>query len=68
MTSSRRVGAAGVVAAVCVLAVFGIAAAQAEQPDESTVIRSVDAAVKARIDGIAAYTVTEHYIVYRSHD
>lgn len=66
--SCRRMGVAGAVAAVCVLAVLGIAAAQAAQPDESAVIRRVDAAVKARIDGIAAYTVTEHYAVYRNHD
>lgn len=68
MMSCRRVGAAGAVAAVCVLAVLGIAAAQAGQPDESAVIRGVDAAVKARIDGIAVYIVTEHYAVYRNHD
>lgn len=68
MMSSRRVGAGRVVAAVCVLAVLGIAAAQAGQPDESAVIRGIDAAVKARIDGIAAYIVTEHYAVYRNHD
>lgn len=68
MMSCRRVGAAGAVAAVCALAVLGIAVAQAEQPDESAVIRDVDSAVKARIDGIAAYTVTEHYAVYRNHD
>ena len=68
MMSSRRVGTAGAIAAVCVLAVLGIAAAQAEQPDESAVIRKVDAAVKARIDGIAGYTVTEHYAVFRNHD
>jgi outer membrane lipoprotein-sorting protein len=68
MTSSRRVGAAGAIAAVCVLAVLGIASVQAKQPDESSVIRGVDAAVKARIDGIEGYTVTEHYAVYRKHD
>ena len=68
MMSSRRVGAAGAVAAGCVLAVLGSAAVQAEQPDESAVIRDVDAAVKARTDGIDGYTVTEHYAVYRSHD
>jgi hypothetical protein len=62
------VGAAGAVAAVCALALLRIAAAQAEQPDESAVIRDVDSAVKVRIDGIAAYTVTEHYAVYRNHD
>src|ERR1035437_10102306 len=68
MMSSRRVGAAGAVAAVCVLTVLGSAAVQAKQPDESSVIRGVDASVKARIDGIAGYTVTEHYAVYRKHD
>jgi hypothetical protein len=68
MMSGRRVDAARVVAAVCVLTVLGIAAAQAGQPDESAVIRGVDAAVKARIDGISAYIVTEHYAVYRNHD
>ena len=68
MMSCRRVGVARAIAAVCVLAVLGIAAAQAEQPDESAVIRGVDAAVKARIDGIAVYVVTEHYAVYRNHD
>jgi len=32
------------------------------------VIRGIDAAVKARIDGIEGYTVTEHYSVFRSDD
>jgi len=36
--------------------------------DTSTVIPAVDAAVKARLDGIAQYTVTEHYAVYRGAD
>ena len=31
-------------------------------------IHEVDAAVKARIDHIAGYTVTEHYAVYRGKD
>ena len=42
--------------------------AAAQQPDEATLIRRVDAAVKARIDHVASYTVTEHYAVYRSKD
>ncbi|HEY1901641.1 MAG TPA: hypothetical protein VGG56_04370 [Terracidiphilus sp.] len=50
------------------LAVAASARAQAQQPDEASVIRGVDAAVKARLDGIAAYTVTEHYAVYRNSD
>jgi hypothetical protein len=36
--------------------------------DAATVIQRVDAAVKARIDHVAAYTVTEHYAVYRGKD
>jgi len=42
--------------------------ADCQQPDEATIIRGVDAAVKARLDGIADYTVTEHYAVYRGGD
>jgi hypothetical protein len=42
--------------------------AQAPQPDEAAIIRGVDAAVKARVDSIAGYTVTEHYAVYRNND
>jgi hypothetical protein len=40
----------------------------AQPPNESSVVRMVDAAVKARIDNVAGYTVTEHYAVYRSND
>jgi hypothetical protein len=43
-------------------------AGPAQQFDQQSVIRGVDAAVKARFEGIAAYTVTEHYAVYRSND
>ena len=50
------------------VALPGTAAAAAQQPDSSTVIRAVDAAVMARIAGIAGYTVTEHYAVYRNND
>jgi hypothetical protein len=41
---------------------------QAQQPDESVVIRGVDAAVNARLDAIQQYTVTEHYAVFRNND
>jgi hypothetical protein len=41
---------------------------QPQQPDETTIIRGVDSAVRARLDGIASYTVTEHYFVYRNND
>jgi hypothetical protein len=39
-----------------------------QQPDSSTVVQGIDAAVRARIDNVAGYTVTEHYAVFRSHD
>jgi hypothetical protein len=40
----------------------------AQQSDLPSVIAKVDAAVKARVDSIAGYTVTEHYAVYRGKD
>jgi hypothetical protein len=41
---------------------------QAPQPDEASVIRGIDSAVKARLDAIVGYTVTEHYAVFRGGD
>jgi hypothetical protein len=40
----------------------------AQPSDNASVVRMVDAAVKARIDNVAGYTVTEHYAVFRSND
>ena len=40
----------------------------AQQPDNSVVVRGIDSSVKARIDNLAGYAVTEHYAVFRSHD
>jgi outer membrane lipoprotein-sorting protein len=56
------------VIAVILLACFGITSSAAQQPDSASVIRQVDAAVKARIDHVEGYTVTEHYAVYRGKD
>ncbi len=50
------------------LTLFGTISLPAQPPDTASVIRQVDAAVKARIDSMAGYTVTEHYAVYRSND
>jgi hypothetical protein len=50
------------------LASLSLAAAQSPQRDESSVIRGIDAAVKARFEAVLAYTVTEHYLVFRSND
>jgi outer membrane lipoprotein-sorting protein len=40
----------------------------AQQLDESSVIQHIDAAVKARFDGIESFTVIEHYAVYRGNN
>ena len=40
----------------------------AQQIDSAAITRNVDAAVKARIDGIAEYTATERYAVFRNGD
>lgn len=56
------------VAAGAMFACTQLLAAQAQQPDPATVVKQIDARVKARIDGIAQYTVTEHYAVYRNKD
>ena len=49
-------------------AFHGSMMALAQQLDTASVIHQVDAAVKARIENLAGYTVTEHYAVYRSND
>lgn len=56
------------IAAVFIFAAMGALASAAQQPDSASVIQQVDAAVKSRNDHIAAYTVTEHYAVYRGKD
>jgi hypothetical protein len=40
----------------------------AQQIDSAAILGNVNAAVKARIDGIAEYTATEHYAVFRNGD
>ena len=40
----------------------------AQQIDSAAILGNVDAAVKARIDGIAEYTATERYAVFRNGD
>jgi hypothetical protein len=49
------------------LLISGSALAQ-QQPDIAAVVRGVDNSVKNRINRLAAYTVTEHYAVYRGKD
>jgi outer membrane lipoprotein-sorting protein len=65
---SILLGATGTATAMCFLALLGVAAVGPQQPDSSAIVRAVDAAVKARIDSVASYTVTEHYAVFRGKD
>jgi outer membrane lipoprotein-sorting protein len=64
----RRYGQARVVAVASLLCGLGVFPLPAQQLDASSVIQQVDAAVKARFDNLAGYTVTEHYAVYRGKD
>lgn len=64
---SRKLFRIGLLAALF-FPFMGTVVATGQQPDAATVIREVDAAVKARIDHLAGYTVTEHYRVYRGKD
>jgi outer membrane lipoprotein-sorting protein len=65
MMRCKGIGAKRLAGPVVSLALIFTAAVPAQQPDASAVIRSIDAAVKARFDGLAGYSVTEHYAVYR---
>src|ERR1700744_4727314 len=66
----RKIGAG--VAAIALLAALSATRAAETPPDheldQTTAIRRVDAAVLARVNHIAGYTVTEHYAVYRGKD
>ena len=68
MMNCRQLGKAMALAAVSFLVWLGTAAVAAQQPDSASIIGLVDAAVKARIDHVESYTVTEHYAVYRGKD
>jgi outer membrane lipoprotein-sorting protein len=68
MKNCNKLGTARAIAAVFFLVWLGAATVAAQQPDPASVIAQVDAAVKARIDHIESYTVTEHYAVYRGKD
>ena len=68
MMRGKRVAASQAVAITFLLALLGASAVHAQQPDSAAIIQKVDAAAKARINGIASYTVTEHYAVYRGSD
>jgi hypothetical protein len=54
--------------AISFLAGVGTMVLHAQQPDTSTVVQRIDAAIQARFENVLAFTVTEHYAVYRNHD
>ena len=54
--------------AIIAMPSLGTAPAMAQAAGQEQVIAKIDAAVKARNEGIAGYTVTEHYTVYRNGD
>jgi hypothetical protein len=58
---------AEIAVAVLAMAISGTAA-PAQSPDAATVVRGVDEAVNARFEGIAGFTVNEHYAVFRGSD
>ena len=64
---SRWGGGVGIVALVAAFLGYGWML-HAQQVDDAAVIRGIDASVKARIDNLAAYSVFEHYAVFRGHD
>jgi hypothetical protein len=66
--SFRLVGRKQTIAAAFLLAGLAAIALADQQLDSASVIQLVDAAVKARNDHVAAYSVTEHYAVYRNKD
>jgi hypothetical protein len=68
MVNVSKWGVGRAVASAFSLACLGIAAIPAQQPNSASVVQLVDAAVKARIDHVAGYTVIEHYAVYRGGD
>lgn len=56
---------ASAIACSCCLAAIP---ASAQQPTNPEVVRGIDNAVQARLEGVAGYTVTEHYAVDRNND
>ncbi|MBS1804804.1 MAG: hypothetical protein JST28_15680 [Acidobacteria bacterium] len=54
--------------AIGLLPLSGIASLGAQQPDQSAVIRDLDAANVARHNDVLEYTNTEHYKVFRGKD
>jgi len=54
-----------VLLAAALLCASGLEPARAQVPNLGTVVMGVDSSVKNRLDRLGAYTVTEHYAVFR---
>src|SRR5579859_1440645 len=68
MTDCWRVGMGLRAAFLLVVACAGVQNIPAQQADSAAVLQKIDASVRARLDGIAGYTATEHYAVFRNKD
>lgn len=68
MAQSWRTRAGSNAAVLIFLLCAGAGATKAQQIDNAAMLQKIDAAVKARLDGIAGYTDTEHYAVFRNKD
>lgn len=66
MAIHTRRGAAWAVLIVALWSFSGPIPAQ--QPDAAAVIRSIDAAVRARYENVLAFTDIEHYAIFRGED
>jgi hypothetical protein len=58
----------GLVHAIAAFSFIAAASLWAQPLDSASVIQGVDASVKARIDNVLSYSVTEHYAIFRNHD
>lgn len=63
-----RVGMGLRAAFLLVIACAGVQRVPAQQAEAAPILAKIDAAVRARVEGINSYTVTEHYAVFRSKD
>jgi hypothetical protein len=68
MTEKLRVGMGLRAAFLFLVACAGVQRVPAQQVDSAAILQKVDGAVHARLDGIAGYSATEHYAVFRNKD
>jgi hypothetical protein len=64
----RSTGWASTLTALFLFSALGVQAQPAQPIDLISLVHGIDASVRARIDHVAGYTVTEHYAVFRNSD